>query len=202
MIALSLALALAAPAGSLGNPKAEDLVRLRAFAGCVVARNPGTARRLLASDFRDRTFNAERQDLVSRRGDCLTREKPFMLASGLLFSGALAEAMLRTIPADRVTERLALAPEQTLVTARDEVELTALCTVRRKPAEAAAMLGTTAGSEGEAMALRPLVSELPGCLAKGVTGRFNKPSLRALIALATYRIVELGGTPSAMGKSS
>jgi hypothetical protein len=73
----------------------------------------------------------------------------------------------------------------------------ALCTVRAAPQKVAAVLATEVFSAVEGAALRDITPDVQSCLAAGVNLRLNRIGLRAMLALAAYRLAEHNRAPIA-----
>ena len=170
---------------------------LHDFARCVArdhwARR--VARGLLAMDYRTDAYRRALRDFVQQRGHCLP---PYhLLASNAFrFSGALAEAYLPRTP--DLAALVAYDPARPPLQARDEIEMMSLCTVRGAPASVAALLATEPASAEEAAALRAITPQLGQCLRSGARTRVNPLEVRALLALAAWRLGEqnLGAEPN------
>jgi hypothetical protein len=167
----------------------EDRRALLSFARCVVVNQSARARALVVDDYRSEAYRTTLRQLAIGQNACLPPASRLRFA-GVLFAGNLAETLLRGAVtrgtlANRVAFNAAAAPFQ----ARGEGEVMGLCVVRAAPAETEALLATAHGSEQEAAAARAITPHISPCLAAGSTLRFNRPGLRALLALAAYRLV-------------
>lgn len=157
------------------------------FAKCAAKRTPAGAEALLAMDFRTPEYGAALRQYVRGHNYCGPNTK--LKFNGLLFAGGLAETLLDKTP--NVAARLAPVSGAAPAVARTELEAVGLCLSRRAPNEVVALLATDPTSEAERVALSAITPQLSGCLAKGQQARFNRPGLRALIATAAYRLVNL-----------
>ena len=167
--------------------KPEDLVRLRDTMRCVATRAPRATSETLDSDFREQPAYARKlQRLMDTNKTCFSAST--MRARGVIVPGFLAEAQLATMsgtdPVQAVAYRSALPP----IAARDAAEVIALCAVRAKPAEVRALFDTAPGSAEEKASLAPVVSAVGNCTPTATQARFNRPGLRAVLALAYRRI--------------
>jgi hypothetical protein len=72
----------------------------------------------------------------------------------------------------------------------------ALCTALQAPKETVALLATQPATHEEMEAMTPLGPVLGSCLKKGATVELNKPAIRALLALAAYRIASMPKAPA------
>ena len=162
---------------------------LHDFARCVArdhwAKREG--RGILAMDYRSDASRQALRRFVGERGRCLP---PYHVLSSnsLLFAGALAEAFLPRTP--DLAARVAYDPARPPLQARDEIEMMSLCTVRGAPGLVAALLATEAASAEEAAALRAVAPQLGQCLRSGARTRVNPLEIRALLALAAWRLAE------------
>ena len=108
--------------------------------------------------------------------------------SPALLAGAAAEGMLR-IDYGVGVPLAKLMPSATPVAARSKVEGIALCMVLTHPEDASRLLATDPTSGDGAHALRSFAEMLPGCVEQGETFQLNAMGLRAVTALAAYRLV-------------
>ncbi len=185
---MTLFLALMLAAEPLYGTPSEPLAvqAIHNYGICVAERSPRAAEELLGLDFRTDEYGDRLRRFARGHGNCIPAGR--LGFSRVLFAGAVAEQLLEK----RVSERqlpavLASVPNPPLQ-ARDEVEMMALCTVRRAPAEIASLLEQPVTSEEEAKAVQALSPTLGACLAKDQTLQVNRPGLRAILALAAWRI--------------
>lgn len=199
-----IALFLAATAGQAQLPKprtanpaqaakpaasAVDIRTLHAFAGCMVDRYPTGVRRLLALDYRSRAYDHTLSTLADEGSRCLPFAFGKLQSASVLMAGAFAERLLpAALGGARLAERVAHDPARPPVTARDEGEYLALCTVRTMPDEVAALIATKPASEDERLAVAAIRPRLGTCLRAGAAARLNAAGLRAVLALAAYRL--------------
>lgn len=182
--------AIAVQAG--GAPTAASLVAMRDFGRCIVAAEGSEAAVVLAMDFRTPAYRDALRRLGRSNARCLPPSSELQSAQ-LLFAGALAEALLITRARKPLAGALALDPAQPAVEARGQSEVMALCVVRAEPAASASLIEAGPATPAEAQALASLSARLPACLAQGASMRLNRPGLRALIALAAYRVAAANG---------
>jgi hypothetical protein len=196
---LALALigtAFAAPAASKPRPgpvsSAVDIGTLHVFAECLVDRYRPGVRRLLAMDYRSRPYDNLLRTLSDEGDRCLPFAFGKLRSARLLLAGAIAEELLARAPANpRLAGRVAYDPSKPPVAARDEGEYLGLCTVRTLPDEVAAVLATKPASEEERLAIANIRPRLGPCVRAGAAARINVPGLRAILALAAYRLASL-----------
>lgn len=192
-LASAAAAAIAPDRAAQGRPSAEpaieDLRALRQFARCVVLNEPGRARALIVGDYRTDAYRLAMRRLATGQNGCLPPNSQLRF-SGVLLAGNLAEALLRgTAPRGTLAQRVAFNASAPSFQAYDEGEVMSLCVVRAAPAETEALLATALGSGEEAAALGAITPHVSPCLASGAAMRFNRHGLRALLALAAYRLV-------------
>jgi hypothetical protein len=189
--ALLLGLA-AAPSLSTDDLAVQALYN---FGACGVEQTPQGARELLELDYRSPAY-AKKMHAISRGHDrCATASR--LEYNGMLFAGALAEALLKTdVKPGELATRIAYDPARPSLLARSATEDMALCTALQAPKETVALLATQPATHEEMEAMTPLGPVLGGCLRKGATVELNKPAIRALLALAAYRIATMPKAPA------
>lgn len=165
---------------------------IRNFALCAVQRTPAGAERLLGMDFRNDDYGAAVQRYATGHDYCGRGTLRF---SSVLFAGGLAEGLLRRMGNAGQSLSPAASPA-TPFEARDETEYVGLCVARTAPAEVRALLRTEPASPEERAAVAALSPALTACVRQGQTMRLNRPGLRAIVALATYRIARNMASPS------
>lgn len=180
------------PARSLrleGEPDTPaDHRLLQRFSHCVAQRQPGQAATLLATDYRTPAYLSAMRRLAQNNSGCVPLDRARF--SSILFAGGMAEALLRRqSAATDLAVRTALDPARPLQ-ALDETDVMSICLVRAAPSQAEALLASNAGSPQEAAALTALMPHVGDCLAAGMRLRLNRPGLRAMVALAAYRLVQ------------
>jgi hypothetical protein len=180
----------AASASAQSKPDPLGFEAVHNFGRCAADRSPAAARDLLAMDFRTEEYRQALRRFV--RGHDYCGAGNYVLRAGsLLFAGAMAEALIEQERAADLAARLAAKPKQPL-TARSDLELTAVCTAHRAPTEVAALFRTAVNSPDEAAAVSSLARPLGECLAGAPELRANRPAIRALLALAALRLVQEG----------
>lgn len=155
---------------------------LGAYGACLAWRAPAESRALLALPPGE-AARAAAARLAAARRDCAPRGR--LAFSTLLLQGAIAEALIdgRVPRADRARP----------LPARDEGDHMSLCVIATAPRAAAALLGSVPGASRERAALAALRPRLDGCLGAGLIARLHPRVLRAMLALAAYRLVENDG---------
>ncbi|MEA3004203.1 MAG: hypothetical protein QOH81_2991 [Sphingomonadales bacterium] len=159
---------------------------LHRFSQCVAQRRPGAARDILA-----RGYDAAMRPALGRIAawglDC--GPGGHLHVSGMLFAGAMAEALLVPLTRGASLERVvAFDPDRPSLDARDEAEMMSFCAVRAAPAAVAALFATDGASRREEAAVQALLPQLTECLGRDVRLVTNRPALRALLALAALRL--------------
>lgn len=192
LVGLSL-IGIAAPTASKPRPapvsSAVDIGTLHVFAACLVDRYRTGVRRLLAMDYRSPAYENALRTLTDEGHRCLPFAFGELRSAGILVGGAFAEQLLpAALNGSRLADRVAHDPSRPPVPARDEGEYLGLCVVRTMPDEVAALFATKAGSKEERLAAGNIVPRLGPCVRAGASARVNVPGLRALLALAAYRL--------------
>jgi hypothetical protein len=181
--------AYAAPPATAGEADGPAIVAAHRFAACVVDESPREAERTLALDPGSGAYGRAVQSMASGHEACTPGEH--LHFDDMLLAGGMAEHLLTTrAAAAPLAPLLAYDPAAPLLRARGETDLTALCTVRKDPDAVAALFATEPASEAEDRAERAIGPSLVACVKAGQTIRLNRPALRAMLALAGWRIVE------------
>jgi hypothetical protein len=171
----------------------EELRMLHDYTRCVVEANPNQTARLLKLDYRTASYRRSLQNLAASTRHC-SRVGGRLRMSRVLLAGSAAEALLpRALAGRPLDSAVALDPAKTPIQARDDGEYLGLCAVRSMPGPVAALLATAPGSEAEKRALAAVTPGLSPCLRAGAAATLNRPAVRALVALAAYRIVTQAG---------
>lgn len=169
---------------------AADIRVLHGFSRCAAGRAPTRARSILAMDFRTAEYQRRLRGLAYDSSSCLP-PRGVLRFSSVLFAGGVAESLLRPqAGAGELALRVAYDPARPAIRARDDSEMVFLCTVRAAPAQVAELLGTEAASDREAALLGELTTHAGRCLTEGSRIGINRVGLRALLALAAFRLSE------------
>lgn len=189
-------------ASLLADPLASDMVQdtpngvsaqavmvLHRFGRCVVDRRDARVREILAMDYRTDAYQTALRDVAIREKACLRGGQ--LTSAGVLMAGAFAEGLLKRDLEGRGL-RDAIAPEDERPVPRDEVEAVAFCVTSTDPNGVQALLATRPTEAAERGAVDALRPALTGCVAKNDTAQMNIPGLRALFALAAYRLTRQG----------
>ncbi|MDP1026096.1 hypothetical protein Q5H91_02640 [Sphingomonas sp. KR1UV-12] len=209
MSALLLLLALGASPAAATPPRhptgAERLglssdaqLALNRYGRCMAHDAGQTATRVLRQDFTTRAYHTGLGALLDNNRQCVPRGQTARFSGGgVLGAGAIAEgllekdsgALLATLAA-----RAATAPDQGF----SPTDTAAICVVKRDVAGFRALLGTEPASAQEKDAVSAMAPVLSQCLPAGQDFRFNRPGLRAILALSAFRIAA-GVTPAKQG---
>jgi hypothetical protein len=176
------------------NPSAGEMRILREYSACLAQRRPQAARDSLAEGY----AGAETRRALLKVAQWGRRcgQPGRLKVSGILFAGAMAEALLRPLARAKVLEaRLALDPSRPPLRARDDGEVMSLCVAIDAPGQVAALLATEGTSLEEKAALGALAPALAGCLRSEVRLVANPPALRAMLALAAWRLARHNEPP-------
>lgn len=152
------------------------------FSRCIALRVPTRAANALALDYRTPEYGEALRKLAGSQLGCVGQG--YLHFNRMLMAGGMAETLLKR-DGDGLSARLQGA---VTVQARDDIEYTGLCVVRAAPDAVAALFATDPTSAEEKTALSALTPLLPGCVRNGLQVRFNRHGLRAVVALAAYRI--------------
>jgi hypothetical protein len=167
------------------------------YAQCIAKANPGQAARILKLDYRTDSYRRSLGNLAGTPHLCASFDGRLKMA-GVLVAGSFAEALLPRALAGRALEdAVAVDPSKAPLAARDDGEYLGLCAVRTMPGQVAALLATVPASEAEKSAAAAIAPGLSPCLRVGAAAKINRPALRALLALAAYRIVSEAGPGAA-----
>ena len=187
---VGIALASASPAAPPLYGQPSDALAVEAMANfgqCVARFTPTGARKVLAMDFRTKEYVQAIDQLASGHGRCASGSR--IGFNGVLFAGALAEAMLEMENRpEALAGRIARHPARPPILARSPMETMALCTVMEAPQAVAGLFATAPASADEANAIKGLAPTLNACLAQGQSAEINRPGLRSVLALAAWRI--------------
>lgn len=179
----------AAEAAKPVSPLAAEA--MATYTECVVQANPGAAERLLAKDFRTEEYREDVRRMAKGYGRCVPGQK--LEFSSVLFAGNLAEHLLeRNFSTAALADDLGRDRSAAPIQARTGSEAISMCIAMRSPQATAALFHTEAMSGEENKALAAIAPQLQGCVPQGTEFRTNRSGLRALLALAAYRIAVTG----------
>ena len=169
-----------------------SLVEMQAFGRCAAKRVPAKAAALLQMDYTTPQYQQALRKIALSNTSCVPGKHGRF--APVLFAGALAEGLLSNT--NDLAGALAYDPSKTAVKTLGETDLIAHCVARTAPREVTALFATPAASDAEGAAIRTLAPTVEACVAKGQTARFNRAGLRAILATASYRIVEANRAPA------
>lgn len=192
-------LAVAQPATAAPTAKAAakrvDIATIHLFAACVTDKYRQSVRRLLTLDYRTKAYDHALQTLTDSSRSCIPFAYGRMTSAGVLLAGAFAEKMLpKTLDGAPLAERVAYVPGKPPIAARDDGEYLGLCVVRTMPAQVTGLLATKPASAEEKAAVAGMASGLGPCVRTGAQAKINVPGLRAIVALAAYRLAAQAGS--------
>lgn len=157
------------------------------FGNCIVAYTPKGAREVLELDYSTPAYRQRLRKLLSGHKRCAVGSS--IGSQQLLFAGSLAEAMFKAnVKPSQYAQRLTIQLGQATIAARSPTEAMALCTVVAAPQQSATLLETKAGTVEEKAALDPLIPYMTNCSPETLKLTANRASLRALVALAAWRV--------------
>ena len=164
--------------------------QIQAFGACVADRSPEKAAQVLSMDFRSAGYHPALKVLNLNNIDCsrLMPRRQGARASSLLFAGALAERLIAA-DAKPLNVRLAQAASRPAPPTYSLSDAIANCVVRSAPNEAASLLKTEVGSDGEAQAMKALDIAVQLCSRGRPPFQANVEGLRAILATAAFRNV-------------
>lgn len=175
------------------GPAAER--QLSTFSRCVAVRWPDRAAAILALDYRTDEYRRRIRDFAHEVWRCAPNG--VLRFSQLPFAGNMAEALLpRHLAGRDLAAAVAVDSARPPIAARSESEMMSLCVVRTAPARVAALLASRAGGSEEVAAFGPLMPDVAGCVAAGAQMRLDRVGLRAMLALAAYRLVDYNNAPA------
>ena len=205
MVSSLTAVALAGPAGAHQHQQApntpEARLAIERYGKCTAELVPGEARRLLTMDFTSDRYRTGLRLLATETErkcayDAIGRAK--MRSSDLLFSGAIAEALLEGAGTP-LNARLARGVNAE-VKSYSPTDAVAQCLARSLPDQVAVLFATAPASEAEAAAATPMIQAVPACArSAGIAAKveLSVPALRAMVATAAYRLVVNSGDSNA-----
>jgi hypothetical protein len=194
--------------GSRLRPQAAQMVQtgpayarnvLLKFGQCVHSRRTGGAERFLTLPVDTQEYAALQRSLFAVVGDsCLEGDGELHFTEDLL-RGALFEAAYRkkfgkkgptSFAASLKTGHVETYTQPLSDAARRQIVLQdmAECVVRADPAAVKLMFLSSPESARESSAVRTITAKLPPCLSNGQKAEFSRPSLRAILAEALYRM--------------
>lgn len=154
---------------------------------CVVNSSPDEAANLLRMDFRSKSYKDKMQRLAYNNLECFNER--WMRAHGLLVAGDLAEHLLFK-NSQKINVRLASLSPTVSLTPRSPTDAVAICVARSDPNGVALLFSTKVVSAEETSAARALLIAMNRCNVKGLKMSVSPAGLRAMVATATFRLLE------------
>jgi hypothetical protein len=187
MIALLMATAAVAAPPATNDEAARRALNM--MGNCIANQTPWTARAVLAMDYRTPEYQEKLKTLGTGVGGRCLRYRSRLSSSGVLLAGALAEGMLHSqYKKKELPLRIAYDPARALIEARSVGEEMALCTAMKAPQVTADLLQTEPSTPAEDERIAALGPVLGECLQQGAKVEMNKPAIRAMLALAAWRV--------------
>jgi hypothetical protein len=180
---------------------------MQVFGQCVYDRRPAKAEHFMALPMDTREYDKLETQMTDELGDsCLSGDGTLQYSSGL-FRGALFEAAYRKkfgahpITSFDSTKNMSLAtayakPWSDVGKRHIIVQDLAECVVRGNPAEVHTLMLTSTSSPKENGMVTELSTKLGPCLLSGQKAEISKPSLRAFLAEAIYRLSVASAAPA------
>lgn len=169
------------------EPDRTDIASMYRFSECVVDHTRRGAEAVLTDEHDEEGYAKSLNRLGKGHETCLFAARIKM--SGVLFAGSLAEVLLRKDHSQGELAGLLRAPEPPLEP-RDAAEFTGLCMALEHPGETSALLYSAPESAQSDALIVQYAQLLPGCVRQGQQLHINKLGLRAIAALAAYRIAD------------
>ncbi len=189
----------AAPQTASAAKSSDDLAiqAVHNFGACIVREAPsGAAEQVLALDFNSEEYRTRLRAMAQGHERCVVGGWQ-LGSSPVLLAGAMAEALLKSeVKPEELPQRIAFDPARSTISARSPTETMALCTALQAPQATARLLETEPASREESAAVGSIAPVLTECLKKDTQLTVNKPALRALLALAAWRIVTTPKAPA------
>jgi len=187
MLAAATPSAFAQPAEPRQPTTARDLRALHDFARCVALGRPARVREVLMLDPAVEGTTEQFIRLTDQANNCTSGR---LMGGGLMFRGALAEALLRRDLGGRsIAAATAFNPALPPLQAHDAAEFMGMCLIRTHPAQVEALFASPVGSGEELGALNALRPHLGDCIPQGQNAALNLHGIRAALAAAGYRLL-------------
>lgn len=154
---------------------------------CVAKSSPDEAAKLLRMDFRTKSYKDKMQRLAYNNVDCFNER--WMRAHGLLVAGDLAEHLLSS-NSQKINVRLASLGPTVALAPRSPTDAVAICVARSDPNGVARLFSTKVVSAEETAAAQALSVAMNRCNVRGLKMSVSPAGLRAMIATATFRLLE------------
>lgn len=173
------------------------------FAGCIADTTPRGAEQMLALDYRSSAYTKKMDQLTQGHADSRCASASRIQFNGVLLAGGMAERLLiEKVKPDQFASLVAYDAAKAPIQARSAIEMTAICVVRAEPARSFAIFQTEPTSADESHAMQAIAPSLMNCVKAGQKMTLNKPGLRAMLALASYRLMQPAPIVAAAAKPS
>jgi hypothetical protein len=204
-LTFACAITLAAPAAAKEQlshaPDDLSVQAIHNFAACIVDTTPRGAEEVLALDYRSPAYAKQMSRLTQGHADSRCVSASRMEFSDVLLAGGMAERLLvEKVKPDHFASLVAYDATRAPIEARSATELTAICVIRAEPAKTFAIFGTDPTTADESHAMQAIGATLLNCVKAGQKMSFNKPGLRAMFALAAYRLTQPAPTVAASAR--
>jgi hypothetical protein len=175
--------------GIYGKPsEALAVEAVNNYAKCIVEYGSDGPRAVLAMDYRTAEYRKKLKAIGKGHDYCLTPGAQ-LGSNQILVAGGLAEALLaRDKRLSNLERYVAFDSSKASIVSRGLTETVAFCVVRAAPGKVANIFATVPASEDENKAMQAIGQQIIGCVPAGQTMKLNRPALRALLALAAYRL--------------
>ena len=164
---------------------------LNSFARCLAGTRTDGARTVLALPTASNEQMAAAAAMLNGNDACGPDEEFELDVRGLGLIGGLAEGLLDAQAQTRNIATLASWNDEAIgrtgLRPRNGNEDLGLCVVRRAPQETDRLLASAPDSAGERQAFSAIVPHLGPCAPAGTSMRFDRPTIRAQLAIALYR---------------
>ena len=195
VLAFGFAAALASPALAREklSPTPDDLSvqAIHNYAACIVETTSRGAEEALSLDYASEAYRKKLDRIAKGHADsrCMTGGQ--FRSSGVLLAGGMAERLvLEKLSAATFATRVAYDAGKPPAQAHDAMEMTAMCVVRAAPDKTWTIFTTAPTSREELGAMQAIGSTLAGCVPAGQKMAFNRPGVRAVLALAAYHLTQ------------
>lgn len=166
----------------------EAVRRLQSAGLCVAQARPQLAHDLVVADHRSKEYRRMIKQIQAAHRECPGEATGFA-AGGLLYSGAIAEGLLRSRNlVGRLAEATAHDPSRPNIEARSAGDFFAFCVVRQDAPGVAALFAADVTSKTELDAIGALQPAMGRCAPKDSKAEFTREALRSLLALNAYRL--------------
>lgn len=199
------AFALAAPAFAARPVSAEpsddlSIQAMHNFAACVADQSPRGAAEVLALDYRSPEYSKKVSRLSKETADhCAPSTRGRF--SQMLFAGGLAERLMASrLSDDRFARAVAYDAARPPIDGRSVGEVAAICVVRAEPTKSQSLFRTDPTSREELAALQAIGPTLAGCIPSGQKMAVNRQGVRAILALAAYRLTRADAPVTAFAR--